>query len=226
MINQHPVLNILRRTVTLAIFTLVAACGGGGDDASAANDSTPGINPVVCILVFLATGGTACSNSSDAPPEISQAKLATPHWLSESAVQSHIEFEGGPDLGNANLPTFAIRKADGEKIGWSGVGSVNDLSDITDPYAFTPPQTSDYHIVLCPPVGSNCDGSGGLDSLTTFFRVLDQGGNVLQSSEANTLDGNAVVTRFDAGVMYYVTVDAGDTMGAVIDYQIFVVEAS
>ena len=78
--------------------------------------------------------------------------------------------------------------------------------------------------MLCPPEGSTCSDNSGIDTLTAFFRVLDQGGNVLLTSEADTDDGNSRHTTFDAGVLYYLTVDAGDTMGVTVDYRLFVYE--
>jgi len=78
--------------------------------------------------------------------------------------------------------------------------------------------------LLCPPEGSKCSDNSGIDTLTAFFRVLDQGGNVLLTSEADTDDGNSRHTTFDAGVLYYLTVDAGDTMGVTVDHRLFVYE--
>ena len=47
---------------------------------------------------------------------------------------------------------------------------------------------------------------------------------MLLTSEADTDDGNSRHTTFDAGVLYYLTVDAGDTMGVTVDYRLFVYE--
>ena len=225
MLTETRTLRNLRYMAMLAALPLFAGCGGG-DDSKAANNNDPRhVNPVVCVIVFLATGGTGCASSSDAPPATLQAQ-PSPGLSSDSAVQANAELELGASLANANLPAYAIRQSAEQKIGWYGTGSVNDATDITDAYAFTPPQTRDYYLALCPPEGSSCENNSGIDTLTAFFRVLDQDGNVLLTSEADTVNGNSLDTTLDAGVMYYVTVDAGDTMGAKIDYRLFVVEIS
>ncbi len=104
------------------------------------------------------------------------------------------------------------------------MGVLNFATDFTDAYAFTPNQTRDFYLSLCPPEGSTCSGNSGIDILTAFFRVLDQDGNVLLTSDANTDDGKRHRTTFDAGVLYYLTVDAGDTIGVTVDYRLFVYE--
>jgi len=223
--KKKTTLRNLCQLATLAALPLFAGCGGGDDSSASNNSSTPGGNPVACFIVFLATGEAVCSNSSDSPSPELQAQSSS-GLTSDSAVRANAEIELGADLANANLPTYAIRNSPEQKIGWYGVGSVNDVTDITDAYAFTPTETRDYYLALCPPEGSSCDNESGIDTLTAFFRVLDQDGNVLLTSEADTVNGNGLSTTFDAGVMYYVTVDAGDTMGAKIDYRLFVVESS
>ena len=107
---------------------------------------------------------------------------------------------------------------------WVVAGSINDVIDTTDEYAFTPNQTRGYYLSLCPAAGSTCCGNSGIDTLTAFCRALDQDGNVRLTSEADTDDGNRYRTTFDAGVLYYLTVDAGDTMGVTVDYRLFVYE--
>jgi hypothetical protein len=209
----------------LAALPLFAGCGGGDDASVANNDDTKGNNPLACILLFLVSGGAICSNSNDSPPGELQAQDSA-GLPSDSVLQENAEIELGADLANANLPAYAIRQSPEQKIGWYGVGSVNDVSDITDVYAFTPAQTSNYYLALCPPEGSACDYNSGIDTLTAFFRMLDQDGNVLLTSEADSVNGNGLSTTLDAGVMYYVTVDAGDTMGARIDYRMIVAETS
>ena len=93
-------------------------------------------------------------------------------------------------------------------------------------FAFTPNQTRNYNLALCPPNSGICNRDTGIDTLTAFFRVLDQDGNVLLTSEADTVNGNRHGMTLNAGVLYYITVDAGDTMGVTVGYRIFVYEAS
>jgi len=230
MFTEIRILKNLFRVTVLAVFSLIAGCGGGGDDASPSppdDNDVPGTNPVVCIIIFLAGGGTACGNSSDSSPQSSAPQASTqstPSSGSEPLLHANQEFEPNGELANANLPLSAIRSTPDQKVGWYVAGSINDVTDITDAFAFTPNQTREYTLALCPPEGSTCSGNTGIDTITAFFRLLDQDGNVLLTSEADTDDGNRHRTTLDAGVLYYVTVDAGDTMGVTVDYRMFVYE--
>jgi hypothetical protein len=222
----------------LAVLPLFAGCGGGGDDSgSANNDNSPGINPVACILVFLATGGQACAPSSSSSTPTSSAASSSLASLEPSSSKSksagpgpllrqNEEFAFNGDLGSANLPLYAVRTSTDQEIGWLVTGSIDGVNDITDAFAFTPLQTREYVLALCPPDGSACDSNNGIDTLTAFFRLLDQDGNVLLTSQADIVDGNSHRITLDAGVLYYLTVDAGDTMGVAVDYRLFAYEAA
>ncbi len=231
MFTEIRTLKNLMRVAVLAVLPLFAACGGGGgDEPSPPDDNTePGTNPIVCIIIFLASGDTACGGSSDSSPQSSAPQPSTQSTQNSSSaplLQANQEFEPNGDLASANLPLSATRSTPDQKIGWYVAGSINDVTDITDAFAFTPNQTREYYLALCPPEGSTCSGNTGIDTITAFFRVLDQDGKVLLTSEADTDDGNRQRTTLDAGVLYYVTVDAGDTMGVTVDYRLFVYEIS
>lgn len=230
MYNEMRTLKNLVFLAVLAACSLFAGCGGGGGDESApSNDddsSGPGI--ITCIIVILATGENVCDKSgSSSPTSLSQA-LSAPQTVPGTSLllQQNEEFEPNSNLAGANLPQSAARTSTMQQLGWYVDGSVNDLADITDSFAFTPLQTREYVLALCPPGSNSCNGDTGIDALTTYFRVLDQDGNVLLTSEADTDNGNDQRMTLDAGVFYYVTVDAGDTMGVTVDYRLFVHEAS
>ena len=230
MFTEIRTLKNLFRVAVLAVFSLIAGCGGGGDDPSPSppdDNDAPGTHPIICIIVFLATGGTTCGDSSDSSPQSSALHPSAPPAPSSSSgplLHANKEFEPNGELANANLPSSATRNTSDQTVGWVVAGSINDVTDITDAFAFTPNQTRGYYLSLCPPEGSTCSGNSGIDTLTAFFRVLDQDGNVLLTSEANTDDGNRHRTTFNAGVLYYLTVDAGDTMGVTVGYRLFVYE--
>jgi hypothetical protein len=229
MFTEIRTLKNLFRVAVLAVFSLIAGCGGGDDSSPSPPDDNvaPGTHPIVCIIIFLASGDTACGDSSDSSPQSSAPQPSPPPAPSSSSgplLHANEEFEPNGELANANLPSSATRNTPDQTVGWVVAGSINDVTDITDAYAFTPNQTRGYHLSLCPPEGSTCSGNSEIDTLTAFFRVLDQDGNVLLTSEADTDDGNRHRTTFDAGVLYYLTVDAGDTMGVTVDYRLFVFE--
>lgn len=230
MYNEIRTLRTLIFLAVLAVCPLFAGCGGGGGDepAPSNDDDSSGPGLITCIILILATGENVCDKSgSSSPTSLSQASsspLAAPS--SALLLQQNEEFEPNGDLLNGNLPSYAVRTSPDQRIGWYVTGSVNDVTDITDAFAFTPSQTREYAVSLCPPGSSACNGDTGIDTLTAFFRVLDQDGKVLLTSEADTESGNGQRMTLDAGVLYYLTVDAGDTMGVTVDYRLFAHEAS
>jgi hypothetical protein len=233
MFADLPRLKDLMRVAVLAVIPLFAACGGGGDDGGDTGDSgasggneNSGTNPVVCIILILATGDTGCTESDNSPPPSSPPPSSTPPSSAGAALvlRPYEELEPNDDLANANLPSFPTRSSADQEIGWYADGSIDAINDISDTYAFTPNQTRQYVLALCPPQSSICDRNTGIDTLTAFFRVLDQDGNVLLTSQADTVNGNKHRMTFNAGVLYYVTVDAADTMGTVVGYRLFVYE--
>jgi len=221
------------RVAVLALIPLVAGCGGGGGDDASPSDGgdSLGTTLVTCIIVTLATGQAGCGSSgSSSPPSSPPPSPPPPPPPSSSGaalvIRPYNELEPNGDLATANLPTYPTRSSPGQRVGWYAVGSINDVTDITDAFAFTPNQTREYYLSLCPPEGSICDDNSRIDTLTAFFRVLDQDGTVLFTSEADTIDGNKYFATLAAGVLYYVTVDAGDTMGVTVDYRLYVYENS
>jgi hypothetical protein len=231
MFTNFENLKSLARGAALALLPLIAACGGGGDDPPEKETSGPGL--ITCIVVTLATGENVCQKSSSSEPtsttqtgmSASQSgQIPVSSSNSGPALQGNQEFESNDELANANLPASAARSTADTQTGWYVAGSIDDMSDTRDAFAFTPNRTSEYAIALCPPEGSSCDESAEIDTLTAFFRVLDQDGKVLLTSQADTEKGNRHQMNFDAGVIYYVTVDAGDTMGVTVDYRLFVFE--
>ena len=159
MFTERRTLKNLMRVAVLAVVPLFAACGGGGDDSSPpADNAEPGTNPIVCIIVFLATGGTSCGGSSDSSTQTSapqpatpstQTTQSTPSSSSAPLLHANQEFEPNGELASANLPLSATRSTPDQKIGWYVAGSINDVTDITDAFAFTPNKTREYYLALC-----------------------------------------------------------------------------
>lgn len=233
MFTEFGNLKSLARAAALTLLPLIAACGGGGDDGATADNEGPGTNPVACIIVILASGQTDCINggSSSKPTSVSQSigsstsPAAGPSIPNAGhQIQGNQEFESNDELANANLPVSPTGTTTDTRIGWYVAGSIDGVTDTRDAYAFTPNRTSEYALTLCPPEGSRCSEASEIDTLTAFVRVLDQDGNVLLTSQADTENGNSQKMTFDAGAFYYVTVDAGDTMGVSVDYRLFVYE--
>ena len=133
--------------------------------------------------------------------------------------------EPNNDLINANVPLFAGFAGNGstaQQTGWKVSGGIHDIDDLRDSFMLTPRRTYRYRVALCPPEGTSCQDQVGIDPFTVFWRVLDQDGNELLTSEVSASNKNFIT--LDAGVLYYVTVDAGDTMGVEVGYQLYVYE--
>lgn len=231
MFTEIRTLKNLAMLAVLAICPLFAACGGGGDDdapSPSVDGASLGTTLVTCIIVTLATGEAGCGSSGSSSPPSSTPPPSTPPTTAGAPlrIRHNEEFEPNDDFGNANIPLSPTGTSPDQEIGWNVDGQINDVTDITDTLAFTPNRTRDYGLVLCPPKSGICNRNTGIDTLTAFFRVLDQDGNVLLTSEADTIDGNQQRMTLAAGVLYYITVDAGDTMGVTVEYRLFVYELS
>ena len=224
MFTEIRRLKNLTGVALLAALSLFAGGGGGAEASTSNSDDSSGPGLVGCIIIILATNQTDCDTSGSSSPPPS----STPPTSAGAAlvIRYNKEFEPNGDFGNANLPSSPTRSSPDQEIGWNVDGSINDVADITDMFAFTPNQTHNYNLALCPPNSGICNRNTGIDTLTAFFRVLDQNGDVLLTSEANTVNGNRHGMTLNAGVLYYITVDAGDTMGVTVGYRILVYETS
>lgn len=236
------------RTAILLVLPLFAACGGGGGDDEAApsepSDTGASVGGVLaCVVVILVSGDDGCASAASSssggsglggpgdggydtggsdPADSGPGDSGSTDLLPR--LHRNVELEPNNDLMNANLPMYATRQIPDQPIGWIEVGTINDADDVRDVFAFTPVQAREYMLVLCPPEGTACTDTDGIDTLTAFFRILDQDGNVLLTSQADTENGNRHQMMLDAGVLYYATVDAGDTMATAVGYRFLAYE--
>lgn len=217
------------RAVIFASLPLFAACGGGEEDEETGNKPGSGFNdyqtclswteyyedPAACQSGGQATGSGGSTPPPSAPPQSSE-NTSPPQSGSGISALINDEMEPNDTVANANVMSYPTRGGSVSRIGWVAAGSISDSNDTVDYFSFTAPASWKYTLRLCPPSGSLCGSTTGPDTLTVYFDVLDQDGNVLLSSQAS--DTNAHEMAIDAGVIYYVRVVAGDTMGAEVDY--------
>jgi len=222
----------------------LAGCGDEGEGgkksesrSSGGGSSAGGV--VVCVVLFLVSGSDDCvqsvvsgssgsgssggSTSTPQPPQPPQLPQPQPPLNNPSYVMTGDEIEPNNDLINAMVPRFPNRTDPDDQTGWSIRGWANDISDTRDAYAFTPRREYMYRISLCPPGERACENHHGMDTLTLFWRLLDQDGNEITSSQGSW--SNKAHLKLDAGLLYYVVVDAGDTMGVTVEYKIAVIES-
>ena len=74
MFTEIRTLKNFMRLAVLAVFPLFSACGGGDDPSPPDDNDDPGVNPIVCIIIFLASGDTACGDSSESSPQSSASQ--------------------------------------------------------------------------------------------------------------------------------------------------------
>jgi len=216
--------------VVWTILPLLAACGGGDDSPSAEPSlGNPDNPPLICLLHYILFNGVCVEDVDDPPPVAEPPPESEPPPAGNSppgrlVMRTIIEVEPNNDLSMANAASMPSRTEPENRVGFFTFSTINDLSDTVDAFAFTVAETRTFHINLCPPGdGPGCP-TQGLDVFTAFFRILDQSGNVLLTSQADELQGNIHSLTFDAGVLYYVTVFAGDTMTADVEYKLGVFE--
>ena len=224
-------MNIMTRTrkfvaciALVAMLPVLSACGGGGgggDGEAPAPADTGGQSvgdAIVCVFLYILLNGECVPdpNSSppiEPPPEDDGDTGANPGTWS---VGNMSELEPNDTLGNAQPVTFPTLAPLDEYVWVYIKGTLNDQSDVVDSYIMTVPASGDYSLALC----HREDGCNLIDVYTEFFRVLDQDGNVLFTSQADELGRNHVHMYMDAGIVYYLTINAGDTLGVDLDYKL------
>jgi len=243
----------LKRWKILAVLACAlgfAGCGEEGEggkksDSRSSGDGLGVAGGLMCFAVLLTSGDDSCvehavsgssgsgssgsstggntSTGGTSTPQPPPQPTPQPPLHNPSYVLTGDEIEPNDDLINAMVPRFPNRTNPDDQTGWSIRGWANDISDTRDAYAFTPRREYMYRISLCPPGERACENHHGMDTLTLFWRLLDQDGNEITSSQGSW--SNKAHLKLDAGLLYYVVVDAGDTMGATVEYKIAVLES-
>jgi len=223
MFMQYGRTRKLASAAILAILPLFAACGGGDADEAETEyefiDNSSNYSTCTSWIDFYndpATCGNTVSPGGSPPPPTGSGGTTPPPSGSGVSALINDELESNDTLSNANIMSYPTRSGSTTHIGWVAKGSISDTNDAVDYFLFSAPLGRDYTIRLCPPSGSPCNGSTGIDTLTAYFELLDQDGTVLLSSQAGPT--NAFEMAIDAGVVYYVRVMAGDTMGSIVSY--------
>jgi hypothetical protein len=197
---------------SLALFALIAACGGeeSGDSGSSSAKSGGGSGgALVCIAYLLVSGNNECVSSitSSSSGSSSSSGDSSSSDSSSTAIRYVLNNEFEPNDDWLNAPD-----------GFSADGDVNDVSDQADTYSFSRRMGRNFRFKLCSFGQRTCNEYGEIDTITAYIDVLDSNGNVIVSSQA--APGNLIETRIQAGLTYYVRVVAGDTMGATVSYHL------
>lgn len=216
-------------TASLVMAAMVAGCGGGDGGGSPADGGTSLAQVALCLGLLIWVNGE-CVESSDEPASAapfpitndSSADAGPPADNKDTWTLTYVvEVEPNDTMDMAQPARVATRTEQDEYVGFFARGMLNDQGDVTDVYVFTAEVSRDYRFNLRTP-----DGGAPLDVYAAFFRVRDQGGNVLLTTQANELSQNHAIMPIDAGLPYYVELVAGDTVGADLDYRLSVAEVA
>lgn len=213
----------------IAAAPLMTACGGGEEGGKSSNQQEDNdFNIVGCLAgLFIAqndsycgTSGSSGGSSETNTPSSGSGTNTPPSSGGTIRILGQYEIEPNNDVLNANAASFSS-STDGQ-VGFKVDAHISDVDDHYDYFTFVRPRTRDLRFQLCPPDQMICENSDQVDTLTTYFDILDQDGNVLASTQA--ADSNVNVLRIDAGISYYVRVTAGDTMATTVGYTLTVYE--
>jgi hypothetical protein len=235
-----------RRLALLAALAGVAALSGcGGEEGAVPTEDTadgPGLGgALLCFAEVLVSGNDQCATSAlssgtgfgaggggasyaDSSQDAGGATSVLEHPIN---LQAHDETEPNDALTSANNVYAAYPIAESDRVGWTVDGDVNDGDDVIDAFAFVPRRTRYYRFVLCPASAPDCEtrADGRHDPLTVFFRTYDQYGTPMTDTQAGSAAQNDIAMQLRHDEPVYFTVEAGDTMGGTVAYQLRVYEA-
>ena len=215
----------------IAAAPLLTACSGGEEESDSSNQQGGGsFNLYGCLTglffgqtdSYCGTSGSSGNNSGTSAPPPSGGTTVPPPSSGTIRILGQYEIEPNDDLLNANPVNFS--SSTDSKVGFRVDASISDVGDHHDYFVFARPRTRDLRFQLCPPDQMICENSVQIDTLTAWYDILDQDGNILASTQAAEFNVN--VLRIDAGISYYVRVSAGDTMATTVGYTLTVYETN
>ena len=235
-----------RKTLILAALALLlVGCGGGGDDPAPSSRSTntgssgnspveQGVLNILCFVVSLGQSG-CLDNDGVSAPDTSTTTTPIPNAPgcngpdrcvpgSTSVYSTAYDIEPNNSIATASVASLPAAQNFERRLGFVANGTINNLTDGVDTYAFTAARSRTFGLQICAPTPPDICRNGSLDLSLAYFSVLDQFGNVLLSSQGDTVSGNYQQMHIDAGVLYYVMVLAEDTMNVDREYTLRVFE--
>ncbi len=202
-------------TVVLAAMAVLLVGCGGGDDGPVVTTGTPNpdaepytLDDLICDTIIVLLGGDC-----DAPPPSSATSTITAETLwcdggpnrciEDATIAYAVAFDVEPNdsMSTASAASFPLPQVPEQSVGFLVNGTINNLTDGIDTYAFTAARSRTFVFALTRRNSNVVDQVG-----TAYFIVVDQYGSILFSSERNTVNGNYHEMWIDAGVLYYVMV--------------------
>ena len=220
---------------------LLAGCGSSDDSGGDGCDLalailTLGIGCVAQDLGIPITYGSGSSGPTTTnppppttpppPPTTPPLTVHTSPWI----LSRSFDVEPNNSISTASATSLPAPFFPEQNVGFSVKGTINNLTDGIDTYAFTAARSRTFAFELCSSQEGPCSiplhADQSLDVGIAFLSVVDQFGTVLLSSQGDTVNRNVQKMSIDAGVLYYVMVVAEDTMNEDRDYNLTVVETT
>ena len=204
---------------------LLTGCGGGDDESNA---KVLPCNGVTALLTL----GLACvipSVDNRTPPPEPPPPRSDPANSPLITIAAY-DVEPNNEIAMANPVTFPAPLSATQSVGYQINGTYSNLRDGMDTFAMVANRARTFIFQLCASsAAEDCNQvfpDGRLDINIAYLNVYDQGGMLLLTSQANTIDGNLLQMRVDAGVLYYVMVVAENTGNSVQNYFLRVYEST
>ncbi len=220
---------------------LLAGCGSSDDSGGDGCDLalailTLGIGCIAQDLGIPITYGSGSSGPTTTPPPPPTTPPPPPTtppvtvYTSPLILSSAFDVEPNNSISAASVASFPTPFFPEQNVGFSVRGTINNLTDGIDTYAFTAVRSRTFRFELCSSQEASCTllltADRSLDVEIAFLTVVDQFGTVLLSSQGDTVNRNVQKMSIDAGVLYYVMVIAEDTMNEDRDYKLNVFETT
>ena len=214
--------------IWLSIMPLLTACGSGGGigDAidfgnmlgSLGSGGSDGDSTDCTLVVLVVTAGFGCEGSG-ANQSASPAPDRTGGGNARQvAINRFAEYEPNNTLDNANPVQFGAVASE-VLASIEIVGSVQDDSDPSDFFVFTPNRSGYYSVYLC---ADSCDER--LIDDAVYLMVYDQSQTTIDGTPVGTVEEQRIEVELTAGLAYYVEVHGYNTAAMSYDYKLVIVE--
>ena len=225
----------------ILITLLLGGCGSSGDSGGdgcglALAVLTLGIGCIaqdLGIPITYGSGSSGPTTTSPPPPTTPPPPSTTPPLTVRTSpliLSRALDVEPNNSISTPSATSFPAPFFPEQNVGFSVRGTINNLTDGIDTYAFTAARSRTFTFELCSFPEASCTllltADRSLDVEIAFLSVVDQFGTVLLSSQGDTVNRNVQRMSIDAGVLYYVMVVAEDTMNEDKDYKLNVFETT
>lgn len=237
MKQSRPTKTTIALIALLGIMPIFAACGGGDGDVgtladvgSSSGDSGGSRN---CnLLILLLTVGIICADEGASQPPGGNSSGSTgggsgsgssgstgSGGTRQARIGHFTEFEPNSTLDNANVIQLPVVTDVNTSAGIDITGSVQDDTDPSDFFIFTPSRSDAYLVYLC---ADTCAEQVNDDAV--YLMVYDQNQTTIASTTIGMVEEQRLVVELTAGLAYYVEVNGYNTASMRYDYKLVIID--